>query len=494
LIANDVLDSIIIDQPLSILVVDDDKIILQVVSEMLSDYNYNIILAESVSEAINILKEKDISIVLTDFVLNDGSGMDVMFHVQKYQPDAKIILMTGKPTIKNAISVIRSGAFDYLIKPFEMENLQSTVRRAANQLILERENIRLNELMSFYTITEAMGSEIKPDRQLSLILKTALKEFNADFGALHLIQENGQLALQKVICPDQNLYQHLCSFSQDFAEKVSMNSKPIIVNEAEAQAQIGLNIAKSSIFQPLMVKGNCIGALCLIRTKDIHKFTTGQLSTFSLFAGKAALSIENTKLYTELEDSYLDAVGALANAIETRDKYTAGHTDRVWKNSLGIAKILKWNQDKIKELRMGAILHDIGKIGAPDAILNKPGPLTPEEQAVMKTHPELGAHIIREIKFLQPALPYILYHHERFDGNGYPDGLKGDNIPIQGRLLAVVDTFDAIITDRPYRKGRSIDEAVEEIKRNSGTQFDPVIVEVFLEAIESTKDILINQP
>lgn len=491
--AKDILNSIKIDQPLSILIVDDEKIILQVVNDMLSDQQYSIFLAESLSEAIDILKEEDVSVVLTDLVLNDGSGMDVMHQAQKYQPDAKIILMTGKPTIQTAITVIKNGASDYLIKPFEMEILKSTVRRAMNQLILERENICLNKLISLYTITEAMGSVIDPDRQLSLILDTAMKEFNADFIALHLQQENGELALQKFICPQLNVKDDLCRFSQDIAEKVYKNSKPVVMNESEAQNILGLNIIKSSIFQPLMAKGKCIGTLCLIRTKDIHKFTMGQLSTLSLFAGKAALSIENTKLYIDLEDSYFDAVEALANAIEARDKYTAGHTERVWEISFKIANILNWGQDMIKELRMGAVLHDIGKIGAPDAILNKPGRLIPEELAVMKTHPELGAHIIRDIKFLQPALPYILHHHERYDGTGYPDRLKGEDIPIQGRLLAVVDTFDAITSDRPYRKGKSTDEAIVEIIKNSGTQFDPIIVQAFIKAIKNSKDILVSQ-
>lgn len=484
---NEILDSIKKGQQAAepILVVDDEENILQIVNEMLSSQNYEIYLAPSVTEASRLIKDKEMSIILTDLLLPDGSGVDVMQYAQKNQPDAKVLLMTGKPTIQNAISVLKKGAFDYLVKPFDMQTLLSTIKRAADQLKLERENVRLNEIMSFYAISEAMGSEIEPDRLLNLILDTAVREFTADFAALHLATMEGEIRLEKTVCKDINISAALNQFSQDLAWEVYNKNKPIIVNEMDGYARSGLRAIKSSICQPLMAKGKTIGTLSLIRTRDIHQFTTGQLTTLSLFAGKAALSLENSKLYKDLEDSYFDTVEALASAIEARDKYTAGHTDRVWQITLGIARTANWEADRIKELKMGALLHDIGKIGVPDAILNKPGPLTIEEQAVMKSHPELGAHIIREVDFLKPALPYILYHHERFDGGGYPYGLKGEAIPVQGRLLAVVDTFDAITSDRPYRKGRSVAEAIEEIKANSGTQFDPAIVEAFLDTVKS---------
>ena len=484
-----ILNSIRSDQKLSILVVDDEPDILQVINEILENQNFNVILADSLQKANQIIKDKDISIVLTDLILDTGTGVDLMNQVQKYQPDAKIILMTGKPTIQNAISVIKKGAFDYVVKPFNIETLLTAVKRATDQFILERENIQLNEIMSFYRISEAMGSVMETDRLLTLILDTAISEFKADFAALHLGKPDGHLHLQKSICRESDLRDKLNRFSQELAEDVYYTCKPIIVNEKEAYGRTAIKKIKSFICQPLMSKGKSIGTISLIRTEDIHQFTTGQLTTLSLFAGKAAISIENSKLYTNLEDAYFETVEALANSIEARDKYTAGHTERVWEITLGIAETLNWEPQKIKELKMGAVLHDIGKIGVPDAILNKPSELTPEEKAVMRTHPELGAHIIREVKFLNPALPYVLYHHERYDGKGYPGGLKAEEIPIEGRLLSVVDTFDAITSDRPYRKGKLKDEAIEEIKKNSGTQFDPDIVDAFLKTVQKSKEV-----
>ena len=487
-IVNQILDSIKqdIEYPVSILVVDDENSILQVIQEMLSSQPYEIFLAESLAQANRIIKEKEISIVVTDLLLDDGSGIDVMTSAQKYQPDVKIILMTGKPTIQNAISVIKKGAFDYLVKPFNLENLLATIKRAVYQHRLEQENIRLNEIMSYYAISEAMGSLIEPDKLLNLILDTVVREFNGDYAVLHLVQPEGDLTVEKHVCRDPNISEILHEFGRELAEDVYRSGKPRIVYEQEAFAITGIKAIRSAICQLLVAKGKTIGTLSLVRTKDIHHYTTGNLTTLSLFASKAAISLENLKLYKDLEDAYFDTVAALANAIEARDRYTAGHTNRVWRISVQAAKYLGWDEQKIKELRMGAVLHDVGKIGVPDAILNKQGPLSKQEHDIMKTHPELGVRMIEKVNFLKPAIPYILNHHERWDGKGYPQGLAAEEIPIEGRLLAVIDTFDAITSNRPYRKGQSTETALDEIAKNAGTQFDPVVAEAFIKAVRTS--------
>ena len=184
-------------------------------------------------------------------------------------------------------------------------------------------------------------------------------------------------------------------------------------------------------------------------------------------------------------EAHLQTVTMLANTIEARDRYTRGHVDRVKEMALRLARRLGWNEEALTILEFGALLHDIGKIVIPEHILNKPAPLTPEEAAIMRTHPQQGAKMLKEVKHLHPAIPYVLYHHERWDGSGYPFGLKGKDIPPEGRLLAIVDVYDAMTTDRPYRKAIPKKIALEDIRNQAGVLLDPQMVAAFIELMHS---------
>jgi response regulator RpfG family c-di-GMP phosphodiesterase len=182
----------------------------------------------------------------------------------------------------------------------------------------------------------------------------------------------------------------------------------------------------------------------------------------------------------QIERLFLDGLSALAAAIEARDRYTGGHLDRVTRYALSTGAEMGLDEQQLWNLWLGSLFHDVGKLAIPDAILNKPGPLTADEYEFIKKHPELGVQIVERISFLVPAARAILHHQERYDGQGYPQGLEGEDVCIEGRILAVADAFDAMLTDRPYRLGRTEDQAVEELMRCSGTQFDPTVVEAFL--------------
>jgi len=178
--------------------------------------------------------------------------------------------------------------------------------------------------------------------------------------------------------------------------------------------------------------------------------------------------------------AHLQTVTLLANAIEARDTYTRGHVERVRTLALDLAHALKWGTDALIILEFGALLHDVGKVSVPENILNKAGPLTPDEWTIMKQHPTIGAKMLEGVDHLRPALPYLLYHHERWDGGGYPHGLKGLGIPPEGRLLAIVDSFDAMTSPRPYRKVLKQEAALAEIRLAMGVQFDPEMATAFL--------------
>jgi len=182
--------------------------------------------------------------------------------------------------------------------------------------------------------------------------------------------------------------------------------------------------------------------------------------------------------------AYLETVKVIANAIEGRDRYTRGHVDRVTTYAKWLAEELRWPLDHIRILEFGARLHDIGKVTVPDQILNKPGPLNDEEWFIMRKHPTVGARILRDISHLQSAMPYILYHHERWDGTGYPEGLQGREIPIEARLLAITDVYDAVTTNRPYHPPQRYVDVIELLKSESGKHFDPDLVPIFLNVID----------
>ncbi len=215
----------------------------------------------------------------------------------------------------------------------------------------------------------------------------------------------------------------------------------------------------------------------------------GQLIAFArdmnqLYRRERARSRQLESTLQELHESYLATIHTLAQVVEAKDPQTKAHLDRTQQYSIELARAVAPALGDEAGIRYGSLLHDIGKIGLPETILNKAGPLTPEEQEIMHVHPLLGGKICASVKFLWPAIPLIEGHHERWDGGGYPRGLKGEEIPLFARIFAIADAFDAMTSDRPYRAALTFDEAVAEIAAHSGRQFDPEIVLVFVAMCE----------
>ena len=238
----------------------------------------------------------------------------------------------------------------------------------------------------------------------------------------------------------------------------------------------------SMMCAPLRIKDNVIGVINL-SSEEPANYTAEDLKLLSALTLQAAAAIENARLFDNLKDSFLTAVYTLAETIEKRDPYTGGHTKRVMEYSLAIGQYFGLSDQEMERLKLAAVLHDVGKIGVRDNILLKKGKLDDEEFNEMKRHTIYGEEVLKYIKYFKEIIPGVKFHHERYDGRGYPEGLIGEQIDIIARIIAVGDTFDAMTSDRPYRKALSKEVACAEIEKNTGSQFDPEVVKAFLKAI-----------
>lgn len=242
-------------------------------------------------------------------------------------------------------------------------------------------------------------------------------------------------------------------------------------------------VVTAAMCAPMQCGDEVLGAL-YVETDHRRGFTKADVELLAALAGPAAVALRNARLVEELEQAYHETLVALANAIELRDHYTVGHTWRVTRLAVAVARKLDWDEARIRTTEMGGVLHDIGKIAVDDAVLRKPGRLSPEEFEAIRVHPERGAWLMRDVPFLHPLVPYCLHHHERWDGGGYPHGLSGTDIPIEGRLTAVADAFDAMTSNRHYRTARTPEEAIKEIRRCRGAHFDPDIADALVDCYE----------
>ena len=297
----------------------------------------------------------------------------------------------------------------------------------------------------------------------------------------------------------------------EFIHKISKPEALSPVIEKEVEAQIGLgnfgqaisngiplsvkaevfgkdsNRPLSIMIAPLSNPKRTIGAVVIVFEQDKEFIRQQTMKLLNILVDFFSLALGNAYLVDDLKSTYFYTIKAITNSIEARDPYTRGHSERVALYAKIIAGELNWNDEEIELINWGGMLHDVGKIGIPDSILNKPGKLNGEEFDYIKMHPLIGAHIVRGISFLESSIPFILEHHERFDGKGYSRGLAGKDISVKGRLLAVADSFDAMTSDRPYRKALDVEVALDEIVKNKGTQFDPEIAEAFESAWASGK-------
>jgi len=365
-----------------------------------------------------------------------------------------------------------------------------------------REKVR--QLESLTRFSGILNSTLDPRKVRERALEATCQLLGCETASLLLVDpDRGDLYWETALGDSSDILRtmRLPINDRSIAGYVAMTGETLVINDVDRDTRHQKKTRKKTGFVtrnmlciPLTARGRVIGvlqALNKLPSVGLQKrkaFFSGDDLDLCLSLGhQVSIAVDSSQLYTRLKRNFYDTVEALAEAIEKKDRYTGGHTKRVIHYSMCIAKYMNLTEEELERVRLGAVLHDVGKIGIEDKILKKPSELNDQEWPVMKTHPELGYQIMKRVRSLKDVIGAMRYHHERWDGKGYPLGMQGEEIPVIARIVAIADTYDAMVSTRPYRKGLDPQIAYDEIVKNSGTQFCPRTVQAFIQAFENEK-------
>ena len=347
---------------------------------------------------------------------------------------------------------------------------------------LDSEQLR-KELVFLCQLSKELNGTLEIDVIIETVTRSVMEKFdNADRVSFFFFEASQPPALEEV--------KSLCR-SGEYANPVSRTILKRIERErvgilCESFPDFGDTASDrtldlcSFMCLPLVVRTRLLGAVYVENNSGTHAFSRADFELLTLVANHSAAALSSALTFDQSQAAYLETVKSLGNALDAKDSYTRGHSERVANYAVGIGQELGFDSERLRNLRIAAKLHDIGKIAIKDALIGKDGRLTSTEFEEIKKHPELGIEILRPIRFLWPILPFILHHHERYNGRGYPDGLKGEEIPLEARIINLADALDAMTTQRSYNQPISIEEALERCKREAGVSFDPMCVPAML--------------
>jgi response regulator RpfG family c-di-GMP phosphodiesterase len=490
-----------------ILVVDDERVIREILAEFLALEGFSVHTVEDGEKALTELRLRPYDLLITDLKMPRLSGLQLLERVEQERLGVLTVLMTGFGTVETAIEAMKKGAYDYLLKPFKVEEVIHVVERALYRQRLQAENIRLREALTIYKVSEAIALSHDIEHILDVVLRAALDEVKGDVATLHLRDPaSGSYEERVKIVSAQGPGGPATGLpSPSFgaiSEQFALGA-PILVHGGKAGRFFTEHAApaelSSFIAVPLQVRANMVGMLNVFSFTPGKKFDEGHRKMLAVLASRAASAIDNARLYGELrstnddlvkanislEEMFQQTVAGFAQALEESDMYTRGHSERVAVYSEILARGLTMSEAEVRNIVQAGVMHDVGKIGVRYDMLNKPGKLTPEEVAVFRQHPAKGKRILEPVPCLHGLIDGCWCHHEWWDGGGYPRGLSGHNIPIVGRVVAIADAYDAMTSDRAYRRALPHEVAIGEIERCAGTQFDPELAEAFVRFIDT---------
>jgi response regulator RpfG family c-di-GMP phosphodiesterase len=462
----------------SILVVDDSNLLRGILREELEAEGWEVHVAETGGAGVEMARDLRPDVVLLDVVLPDVDGYEVCRSLKSADATSHIpvVMLSSCNELKDKLAGFDAGADDYLTKPFFTKELLARLKTNLRVREAFESSQRLGQfyLEMLFGIGSAITSPFKVDDEVDIILRQALVAVQARRGSILLFDpERGDLAVKGVQGYDG-------SGGPRHGERFRISDKLPLLAPVAPDTALGIRMyedpSRNTVFVPMVAKERLTGGIEIDLGARERRFSANDQKLLYALASQAAIFIENARLERDVRSMFLSIIVSMASAVDAKDAYTHGHSLRVARIGLLVAEDLGLPREQMEPLLLSGILHDVGKIAIPDNILKKPQRLDPEEFEIMKTHPQAGAKLLAHIPALAEVIPGIRHHHEYWDGTGYPDGLAGEDIPLAGRLILIGDAFDAMTTDRIYRKSVPVAGALAEIRKFAGTQFDPDLV------------------
>ena len=513
-----------------IAVADDEEKICELLETVLADEGYVVDSYSYSLDCLRALKSGRYQMLITDLKMPVMDGLDLAARARKVCPELVVVVITGYASVESAVTALRAGFDDYMMKPLDIDELKDVVARALEARRLRKKNERLvdqlkganrglvqakkrlsnqisaaqdhlskttsslkkrvHELSILNDISKVVSSVLDLERLLDVYIELVRSKIGIRNCSILLVDEERN---ELVVCASdgengKDLVGDRTPIGLGIEGWVAENRIPVLVDDLARDSRFrDKGSAKydegSFICAPLVAKGELLGVIDLNGKTSGEKFSESDLKLLITMTSQVSVAIDNARLYRILQENSFRTVQALATTLEAKDRYTHGHSARVTDYSVMTAERMRLPVGEVEKLRYAAQLHDVGKIGVDEAILRKPTDLTPEEWKAMQQHPVIGERIITPLDFLSETRAIIRHHHERWDGDGYPDGLKGDHISRLAQIMAVADAYDAMTSERPYRHARSHQYALNELKRCSGTQFAPDVTEHFVAAL-----------
>jgi len=482
-----------VENEIALLIINDESILTRSLTAILQSKGFAVRSTPFGKQGLEWLEE-GFDVVLLDLKLPDLDGIEVLKQIKKKFPGVVVIVMTAFASIDDFSSIIKKGAYSYISKPFEVDELQDVISRGLKEKSEElQKNRLLNEFSLLYKISKEMEGLIELHAIANLAARYLIEVVPLDICAVLLFdKEKKEFFFGSLSGTDKkidNLSYKRFKLGKEMSKRLIKQHSAVLIPQIKTKPDIlkyiPVDEPKSIFIFPLVAREEIVG-LALFISKTEAKLKQQSLKTVTTISDEIAKCIDNANRYLELKHSYMEAVAALIHAIEGKDKFQKGHSEVVAELAGLVAVAMKLPPENVELIKIAGLLHDIGKVAISEQILLKKEKLTVDEHLALKMHTIISSSIVRRVDKDNKLLPIVLYHHERYDGSGYPEGLRGEAIPIGARILTVCDAYKAMVSERPYRKGLAKEEAIAELKRCAGTQFDPVIVSVFIETLSKT--------